>query len=156
MFYPHQFTGSLRWRHMGKTLNYSVVDLPPALAADLPFDGPRLRIEGEIDGVPFEAALMPDGGGGHYLMTPSKMLKKLGKTVGDSVTVAFGIADPNAVPEPPELRAALDELPDLRMVWDGLTPGKRRGLVHGIATAKRPETRIKRVGALIDQLADGV
>lgn len=35
---------------------------------------------------------------------------------------------------------------------DALTPGKQRGLLHGIATAKKPETRARRIAAMAESL----
>tara|TARA_R110002072_G_scaffold14284_1_gene59538 strand:- start:362 stop:565 length:204 start_codon:yes stop_codon:yes gene_type:complete len=32
--------------------------------------------------------------------------------------------------------------------WEALTPGKRRGLLHPISSAKRAETRAKRIANL--------
>ena len=40
------------------------------------------------------------------------------------------------------------------MVWNSLTPGKKRGYVHRIATAKRDDTREKRVFEVLDNLMD--
>ncbi|MEM9755003.1 MAG: YdeI/OmpD-associated family protein [Pseudomonadota bacterium] len=152
--YPFEITVPVIRRHMGKALYYTVVELPDGL--DLPFDNaPRLRVEGEIEGRAFEGTWMPGGGGPHYLMTPAKMLKRIGKAVGDTVTIRFAIADQSAVREPPELTEALADLPDLRAVWDGWTPGKRRGHVHRIASAKAAATRARRVGEVLDLLSGG-
>ncbi|QUJ75765.1 YdeI/OmpD-associated family protein [Sulfitobacter albidus] len=36
--------------------------------------------------------------------------------------------------------------------WNALTPGKRRGLIAPIEAAARPETRAKRIAALLRAL----
>ena len=47
--------------------------------------------------------------------------------------------------EPPELAAALDGDPDARRKWDAFPRSAKRGILEWIASAKRPETRAKRV-----------
>ena len=47
--------------------------------------------------------------------------------------------------EPADLRAALDADQDARRHWDGFPPSTKRGILEWIGTAKRPETRAKRV-----------
>ncbi len=138
---------------MGKELYYTVVELPADVV--LPFDGkPRLRVEGEIDGMTFEGTWMPGAGRPHYLMTPARLLRTIGKSVGDPVTLRFAVADQNAVREPSELTDALAEMPDLREVWDNWSPGKRRGYAHRVATAKAAATKAKRVGEILDLLSE--
>lgn len=149
--YPFEITAPVARRHMGKTLFYTVVELPDDVV--LPFNGnPRLRVEGEIDGRAFEGTWMPGGAGPHYLMTPAKMLKALGKSVGDLVTLRFAVADPDSVREPPELTDALLDLPELREIWDGWPPGKRRSYAHRVNSAKTLATKVKRVGEILDLL----
>ena len=47
--------------------------------------------------------------------------------------------------EPEDLTAALDALPAAREGWDGLSPSARKAGLLRIATAKRPETRARRI-----------
>ncbi len=153
--YPFEFHAPIMTQHMGGTLYYTVVRLPQSLTPHLPFDRyPRLRIEGEIDGFSIEGALMP-ADGGHYLMTPRKLLKRLRKEIGEEVVVRFGVADQDAVHVPPELADALGDAPDLAEVWAAWTPGKRRGYAHRVASAKAPATKAKRVAEILDVLAEG-
>ena len=152
-FYPFQFKAPVTRQHMGKELYYTVVVLPVDLEPHLPFDRfPRLRVEGEVDGVPIEGTFML-GGGYFYLMTPRKLLKKLGKEVGDEVKVDFGVADQDAVHMPPELAEALDDAPDLAEIWNSWTPGKRPGHAHRVTSAKAAATKAKRVAEILDLLA---
>ena len=47
----------------------------------------RRRIRGEIDGVPFDGALMAQGDGSHRLPVDEKLRKAIGKQAGDAVHV---------------------------------------------------------------------
>jgi uncharacterized protein YdeI (YjbR/CyaY-like superfamily) len=50
-----------------------------------------------------------------------------------------------ALVEPDDLRAALDATPRARGHWEAFPPSARRAILEWIGTAKRPETRLKRV-----------
>lgn len=80
-----------------------------------------------------------------------------GIAVGDEVTVGLELDDePLAVSEPDDVAAALDASPAARAAFDRLTVSQRRQHVRVVEQAKRPETRQRRVAALVDGLvADG-
>lgn len=46
---------------------------------------------------------------------------------------------------PEDLAVALDTYPSARAYWDAFPPSARRGILEWIVTAKRPETRAKRI-----------
>ena len=47
--------------------------------------------------------------------------------------------------EPPELKQALDADPDARRNWDAFPRSAKRAALEWISTAKRPETRARRI-----------
>jgi len=57
--------------------------------------------------------------------------------------------------EPEDLRAALDADPHARGKWDGFAPSARRGILEWILSAKRPETRAKRIRTTVEEAAAG-
>ncbi|MEM7699453.1 MAG: YdeI/OmpD-associated family protein [Verrucomicrobiota bacterium] len=133
---------------------YQVVYFPDDLIDQLPFKRyPQLRIEGSIGGAPFQGACQSLKGR-RYLILSKRLLKEADVGIGNRITVAFTIADQNAVDLPPELAAELTRRENLRKAWEKLTPGRRRGLVHPLASAKRRETREKRLLDLIDEVMD--
>ena len=60
-----------------------------------------------------------------------------------------------ALIEPDELAAALDANPDARRHWDAFPRSPRRGLIWWVMSAKRPETRVRRVTQIVDEAAQG-
>lgn len=64
--------------------------------------------------------------------------------------------DAEALIEPADLRAALDADPDARAHWDGFPPSARKTALAWIVTAKRPETRSRRVAETVRLAAQGI
>jgi hypothetical protein len=159
-----EFSATLEKYDFGKYF-YTVVYFPASVTDTLPLaEYPRLRIHAVVDGYHLDGALMPDRIGSKqtkHLETPSNtgqkiwylllgkaVLKKLKKQLGEEVTVFFGIANQDAVDVPKMLKERLLEQPRLQEVWDGLTPGKKRGLVHPLNSAKSLATKQKRLEQL--------
>ena len=40
----------------------------------------------------------------------------------------------------------------MQQIWNGLTPGKQRGLAHMVASAKTPPTITKRINQVFDMM----
>jgi uncharacterized protein YdeI (YjbR/CyaY-like superfamily) len=57
--------------------------------------------------------------------------------------------------EPEDLTAALDAVPAARGHWDGFSPSSRKAILQWIVTAKRPETRARRVEETTRRAAEG-
>jgi uncharacterized protein YdeI (YjbR/CyaY-like superfamily) len=60
-----------------------------------------------------------------------------------------------ALTEPPELKAALDANPRARREWDAFPRSPRKALIYWVTSAKRPETRARRVALIVDEAAQG-
>jgi len=60
-----------------------------------------------------------------------------------------------ALLEPPELSAALDANPEARRQWDAFPRSPRKALIFWVSSAKRPETRLRRVTMIVDEAAQG-
>lgn len=58
--------------------------------------------------------------------------------------------------EPPELAAALDANPVAREHWNAFSPSSRKGILWWVVSAKRPETREKRIEQTVRMAAKGL
>ncbi|HSF60955.1 MAG TPA: YdeI/OmpD-associated family protein, partial [Gaiellaceae bacterium] len=58
--------------------------------------------------------------------------------------------------EPPDLATALDAEAAARENWKGFSPSSRKGILWWVASAKRPETRAKRVEQTVRMAAKGL
>jgi uncharacterized protein YdeI (YjbR/CyaY-like superfamily) len=60
-----------------------------------------------------------------------------------------------ALIEPDELKAALDANGEARRQWNAFPKSPRKALIFWVTSAKRPETRQRRVTAIVDEAAQG-
>lgn len=77
------FTGPIGVTVKGEL--WSCVEVPQSV--ELFGTGKAVKVVASVDGEPLTAGLMPTGSGGHMLSVSAKLRKKLGKDVGDQVTV---------------------------------------------------------------------
>jgi len=130
------------------------VPLPDDVVAALSADAVK-RVEGTLEGHPFERALHQGSDGQTCLRFGATWLRRAGLDVGSVALVELRAkADPNHVPIPEELALALGESPEMEHKWHCLTPGKRRTLAYDVDRAKRPETRRRRAAKVLEQLGD--
>lgn len=57
---------------------------------------------------------------------------------------------------PEDLKAALDENPAAQEHWEAFSASVKRGILYFIQTAKRPETRAKRIARTVELAAQGI
>ena len=60
-----------------------------------------------------------------------------------------------ALIEPPELASALDASPEARRHWDAFPRSPRRALIWWVMSAKRSETRQRRVTTIVEEASQG-
>lgn len=132
-----------------------IVRLPADTSAALPSRG-QVSVDGELNGHRFATVLEPDGRKGHWIAVEAALLDALALTDGEIVTGA--LAPTKAWPEPElpdDLKAALEEAPDLAETWASLTPMARWEWVRWVKATKNPKTRERRVAVSISKLRDG-
>ena len=100
------------------------------------------------DSEPFQVSLFPVGGGQHCMRIKAKVRQQTKTQTGDSVRVRFSDLDRADVTIPDDLMAAL-RAADLIQAFESLPPGKQNFLVRRMNEAARPETRAKRIEAVL-------
>lgn len=132
------------WGHA----TYTILRLPAAVADALDARGAR-RVEGEINDHPVNLALArAPVVEGVFLWAGQSLLDRIGLAPGARAEIRLRPAPPDAVETPDDVAQALRQA-DRTDAWDALTPGKRRGLLYQIGTAKTDATRTKRIAAMI-------
>lgn len=91
---------------------------------------------------------------GRYLIGLSKANRQAaGVATGDQVEVDLELdAEPRIVVEPADFAHALDAEPGARTAFDRLSYSRKREHVRAIDSAKRPETRARRIEAAVADL----
>ncbi|MEM0947570.1 MAG: YdeI/OmpD-associated family protein [Pseudomonadota bacterium] len=144
------FEGRIEPMEWGKS-TYTVLRLPDEVARELAAQGAK-RVEGEIEEHPVNLAMsrapVVDG---VFLWAGKNLLDQLDVVPGQQLDVRLRKAPDDHVDVPDDVTARL-RAAGLSEEWAALTAGKQRGLLHQISTAKRPETRAKRIDALISGL----
>ena len=106
--------------------------------------------------IPFGLRSRPDGQKSHWLKVNKKLRAAAGAQIGD--VVPLEILSVGKQPEhlvPVDLHKALAAAPKARAVWLDLTSTARRDWIHWITSAKRSETRARRIHNAYEMLAAG-
>ena len=129
--------------------------LPTGASSKLPTRA-MTTVEGTIGGTPFRATLEPDGQRSHWLKVSRKLRKDAGAIVGDRVELEISPAAKQLEPRlPADFRQALAAVPGARAAWSDITTIARRDWIQWISSAKKTETRVRRIDRACEMLANG-
>ncbi len=138
-----------------KADSWSYLTLPKAASGKLPSRG-MMTVEGTITGLPFQATLEPDGNKSHWLKVDRTLREAAGANAGDIVTLEIApLAEEPEPGVPSDLQEDLATESKARALWLDITPVARRDWIQWIVSAKRPETRARRVRNAREMLAAG-
>lgn len=144
------FNGRIELMEWGKN-TYTVLPIPENIAAALKADAAK-RVEIELDDHPFNMALTKSPVfAGTFVYAGKTILRTAEISPGEEIEVRLCKADPDLVEVPKDVMLAI-RAASASDAWLALTAGKQRGLIHTVNTAKRPETRLKRIAQLISFL----
>ncbi len=112
----------------------------------------RVPVKGTVNGFPFRSSLMNMGEG--HMMVVNAELRAGGRCqAGDTVTVVMELdEEARTVELPAYLRKIIDSDAKAREFWPKLSFTHQKEYVREIEGAKRPETREKRIAALMHDL----
>jgi hypothetical protein len=127
----------------------------PLWQADELAGGKSTRVLCAINGYEFPCALRPIKDLG-YIITLSKEKAKLCKVKEGGRAVAYIVKDESeyGFPVPEEWEEYLKQDDELKMMFESLTPGKRRGWLYHIGSAKSIDTRIKRCVLIAEKVRE--
>jgi hypothetical protein len=139
-------------------LNYWFVEITPDILAQLPGRKEKgdfnQRLLITLDNkVQWQAGILALGEGSGLITVQKDRLKKIGKTLGDSVIVQLQKDESEfGVPVPEEIQEYWIQVPESKDRFDTLTPGMKRYILNHISTAKSPEKRLERTHFLMSNL----
>ena len=112
----------------------------------------RVPVKGTINGFPFRSSLM-NMGDGHMMVVNAELRAGAKCKAGDVVSVVMELdEDVRKVELPAYLKKLIVADPKAREAWEKLSFTHQKEHVRAIEDAKRPETREKRVAAMLDML----
>lgn len=115
----------------------------------------QLKVKGFIDDCEFEQYhLMPFGNGDLFLPVNGTIRKKTGKKEGDTVTLVL-FEDNAPLKIPAELILVLEDEPKSYELFMKLAEGYRKEFISWIYAAKKEETRVARMAAMINKILQG-
>jgi hypothetical protein len=126
---------------------------------DMPFDAQdvygkasRIPVNAMIDGLTFRTSLLP-GAEGHYIVINEAMREATGKGLGDTVTVELDAdSGTREVTVPVDIQQALHKDKMAMERYTALAYAHRKRYIEWVESAKKAETRAKRISRLIDEL----
>lgn len=149
------FTARLLRPASPKSASWTFLVLPAGASAKLPTRS-MTTVDGLLNGHPFQATLEPDGQGSHWLKVSRALREAAGAVVGDTVSLEIRpVAEEPEPRVPADLRKALAAAPEARAQWSGLTPVARRDWIQWLDSAKKAQTRERRIASACSMLASG-
>ena len=147
----HKFTAKL----LGQSGSEVAALKPPFDVVEVFQRKGRVPVKGTIDGFPFRSSLM-NMGDGHIMVVNAQLRTGAKCKAGDTVTVLMELDDDKRTVEVPAgLKKVIDRDPKTREFWPKLSFTHQKEYVREIEGAKRPETREKRIAAMMDALRKG-
>lgn len=152
---------------MSKQKFEAVIEKPPNSNASyviVPFDvhevyGTRgqVKVKATFDGHPYRGSLAPMGGGKHILGLRKDIREAINKKHGDSVKVVIEPdTEPRLVTVPEDFQKALNKNKQARVFFEALSYTHRKEYVRWMESAKKQETRQRRLQRSIEMLTGGV
>jgi hypothetical protein len=114
----------------------------------------QLRVKGTIDGQPFKSSVAPMGGGHHVLGLHKATREAVRKSYGDSVELVIEPdVEERSVVVPDDFQRELAANQKASETFAAFAYTHRKEYVQWIESAKRPETRERRIAEAISRIA---
>lgn len=116
----------------------------------------QVKINATFDGVPYRGSLA-NMGSGHIVILRKDVKAKVGKEHGDTVRVTIQKDTQERIVEvPQELKDAFKEAPEAKAFYETLSYTNRKEYASWISSAKREETKERRLHKTIELLKNGI
>jgi hypothetical protein len=116
----------------------------------------RVPVKGTINGFPFRSSLFPMGEGQHFMMVNKEMWEGAKIQEGRAVEVVLEKdTDLRTVEIPRDLMTALSQHRTARKIFESLSYTHKKEYVRWIESAKRSETRERRIRIAVMRISQG-
>ena len=116
----------------------------------------QVKVLGTIDGHSFRTSARPHGNGSHYIVVNKSIRDAIGVTLGDVVKVEMERdSAPRTVEIPADFADALEANEEQQEVFEALSYSHKKEFVEWIASAKKEDTRRRRIIGSLEMLLEG-
>ncbi len=117
----------------------------------------RVKVKATFDGIPYRGSIANMGTGCHIVGVLKSIRKEINKSHGDIVAVTLELDKEERIVEiPTDLQKALAMSKVASELFDTLSFTNKKEYVEWITSAKKEETRTKRLAATIEKLEAGL
>lgn len=103
------------------------------------------------------SAIMKHKEGDYFITISSKACKQLGLTAGHKVQIHLEVDTSDyQFPMPDELQEVLDSDPEAAAIFEALTDGKKRSIMHLVTLVKSVDKRIERALLIAHKIKMGI
>ena len=150
-------------RHSFKAILETTDDGINTAYITIPFDVEKIygirgqvKVKATFDGHPYRGVLANMGTGHHIIGVRKDIRQAIGKKVGDSVKVTLEQdLEERVVQIPVDLESVLSKNPKAKSVYDALSFTNRKEYALWISSAKKPETKKRRLAEITGKLLKG-
>lgn len=141
---------------LSKIGSWIITRLPKSASVKLPSRG-MVMVEGTVNDFTFQAALEPDGKGGHWFRVDEALLKTTKVAAGETVILEIKPMKIWPEPEVPEdLKKSLAVNKEAYKTWMDITTIARFDWIRWIQSTKNPKTRKLRIEKTFSKFKDGI
>src|SRR5882672_7008268 len=116
----------------------------------------QVKVKATFDGYPYRGVLANMGTGCHVIGVRKDIRHAIGKNAGDTVSVTVEKdTEERRVEIPDELQLVLDKSPKAKAFFTKLSYTNQKEYAVWISSAKKPETREKRLEQIVKRLITG-
>lgn len=142
--------------HKHEDINAAYIEFPYNVKEEFGTEA-QIKVRARFDGYEYQGSLAKMGLGCHSLGMTQKVREAIGKQPGDTVHVVLQQDfEERTVEVPAELAAMLAANAGAREFFEGLSYTNRKEYAGWIASAKKQETREKRLEQAIRLLTEGI
>lgn len=117
----------------------------------------QVKVKATFDGYEYQGSLVKMGYHCHIIGITQKIRQEIGKQSGDMVHVTITKDDaPRIIEVPEDFKTILHENEEAQKCFDSLSYTNQKKFAEWIESAKKTETRDKRIKESISMLLDGV
>lgn len=113
----------------------------------------RVKVIATFDSVPYRGSLVKMDTDCHIIGITKSIREQIGKTIGDTVVVTLKKDDaPRIVELPDEMKSYFEQNAEALQFWNTLSYSVQKKNIDSINSAKKEETRAKRLAALLQKI----